>query len=98
MMYDTYIMRRTQIYLDDDQNARLDRRAAAANVTKSHLIREAVASYLAASDDDADAAAFRAAVDALRARPTSLEDGASYVERIRAADAERQRDLEERGR
>jgi hypothetical protein len=39
-------MRRTQIYLDEDQDARLKRRARAAGVTKSSLIRAAVDAFL----------------------------------------------------
>jgi predicted transcriptional regulator len=40
-------MRRTQIYLDEAQDARLERRARAAGVTKSSLIRAAIDSFLA---------------------------------------------------
>lgn len=42
-----YIMKRTQIYLDDDQDARLERRARASGQTKSALIREAINRFLA---------------------------------------------------
>jgi predicted transcriptional regulator len=41
-----YIMRRTQIYLDDGQEKRLDARAKAEGKTKSALIREAIDQYL----------------------------------------------------
>lgn len=37
-----YIVKRTQIYLDDDQDRRLARRARASGRTKSALIREAI--------------------------------------------------------
>ena len=40
-------MKRTQIYLDDDQDARLEKRARAAGVTKSALIRQAIDAFLA---------------------------------------------------
>lgn len=42
----TYIMRRTQIYLDEDQDRRLAARARADGVTKSAVIREAVDQFL----------------------------------------------------
>ena len=41
-VYDSYIVKRTQIYLDDRQDDDLARRAAAEGVTKSALIRRAV--------------------------------------------------------
>jgi len=40
-------VRRTQIYLDDEQEARLDRRARSTGVTRSALIRAAVDAFLA---------------------------------------------------
>ena len=40
------VMDRTQIYLSDGQTRELDRRARQRGVTRSHLIREAVAQYL----------------------------------------------------
>ena len=46
-MYNTYIMKRTQIYLDDEHDRRLSERADAAGTTKSALIREAIDAYLA---------------------------------------------------
>lgn len=39
-------MRRTQIYIDDDQDRRLARRARASGKTKSALIREAIERFL----------------------------------------------------
>jgi predicted DNA-binding protein len=94
-MYDTYIMKRTQIYLEADQDRRLATRASAAGVTKSTLIREAVEAYLATPDAADQLAQFRAAVDAVAAAPASFPDGASYVEELRAADAVRQAELDE---
>ncbi len=41
-----YIVKRTQIYLDDDQDRRLQARAQAAGTTKSALIREAIEQFL----------------------------------------------------
>lgn len=96
-MYATYIMRRTQIYLEPRQASRLADRAAAQGVTSSHLIREAVDAYLADSDTESaeiahQKAAFRAAFGSIRRLPP----GDEYVEAIRAADDERQRHLDER--
>ena len=98
-MYDSYIVKRTQIYLDDSQDADLARRAAAEGVTKSALIRRAVDEYL---DNDADAglrlARFRAAVDAVAGAAPDLPEGSIYVERLRALDANRQEEIERRRR
>ena len=95
-MYDSYIMRRTQIYLDADQSERLGRRARAGGVSKSTVIREAIASYLSSPDESDELARFRAAIDAVGERPIDLPDGKSYVEAIRAADADRDAALDAR--
>jgi predicted DNA-binding protein len=98
-MYNTYIMRRTQIYLEEKQDARLAKRAAASGVTKSTLIRRAIDEFLEGPQDDSTRLArFRAAVDALAASPLDLPDGRAYVESIRAGDVRRQRDIERRRR
>lgn len=54
---------RTQIYLTQDQRARIDRAAAAEGVTMAELIRRAVDVYLEAEADTSDllAATFGAA-------------------------------------
>ncbi|HET7484150.1 MAG TPA: CopG family transcriptional regulator [Solirubrobacterales bacterium] len=84
-------MNRTQIYLDDDQTARLDRRAAAAGISRSMLIRRAVDAYL--SKDKQDAAAWRAqwksAIEDTAGVAPYLAEGANYVDDIRREDAER---------
>jgi predicted DNA-binding protein len=98
MMYDSYIMRRTQIYLDRAQQERLSSRAEQAGVTSSHLIREAVEAYLADPDDrDVELARQRQALhDAFALPPvTRLPDGQAFVREARAADLEREHDLEE---
>jgi len=41
-MYSTYIVRRTQIYLDEAQATALASRARRRGVTASHVIREAI--------------------------------------------------------
>ena len=88
-------MRRTQIYLDEIQTARLDERAAATGVSRSTLIRRAVDEYL--TGDEQDPAAWRARwQDAVRKTAgvaPHLPDGAAYTEELRTADAERLRQL-----
>lgn len=88
-------MRRTQIYLDDDQTVRLDHHAAAEGVTRSTLIRRAVDEYLAR--DLWDSVAWKASWEEAVARTAGvapyLAGGADYVEDLRAADAERLRGL-----
>jgi predicted transcriptional regulator len=55
-------MRRTQIYLDEDQSARLDERATAEGRTRSDLIRAAVNTFLEASDEEFRLQKFREGV------------------------------------
>ena len=95
-MYVSYTMRRTQIYLDSEQSERLGRRARAAGVSKSTVIREAIASYLSGPDEPDELARFRAALDAVGVRPIDLTNGREYVDAIRAADADRDEELEAR--
>lgn len=98
-MYTTYIMKRTQIYLDEKQDERLARRARASGTTKSDLIREAVDAYLAGPEDRAgQLTAFRAAVRAVAGSIVRLPSGRRYVDEMRRADAERERDIEARRR
>jgi gamma-glutamyl phosphate reductase len=98
-MYIAYIVKRTQIYLDDSQDARLARRAAAAGKTKSSLIREAIEAYLVKADAPHEQLArLREAVDQLGRTPLTLEDGRSYVERVRALDLRRQVELDRQRR
>lgn len=99
MMYDSYIMRRTQIYLEPEQSTELARRADVRGVTSSHLIREAIAQYLADPTDEAgELAAQRSALLAAAGTVPRLEPGTEAVERLREADRMRDRDLEERWR
>lgn len=98
-MYVSYIMKRTQIYLEADQDRRLASRATAAGTTKSTLIREAIESYLgAATDQAARLAEFRAALDAVERTPGTLPDGRTYVESLRVADHARDDEIERRRR
>ena len=98
-MYDPYIVKRTQIYLDEDQAARLARRAKAQGATSSKLIREAVELYLSGPDDSLTELARQrqALAEAFGALP-GLPEGSAYVEEIRQTGAERERDLDDRWR
>jgi predicted transcriptional regulator len=82
---------RTQIYLDDDQTARLDERAAAEGTSRSMMIRRAVDVYL--SQEERDAAAWQAqwkkAIEGTAGVAPYLEEGVDYVEDIRREDTER---------
>ena len=92
----SYIVHRTQIYLDDNQTARLDQRAAAEGVTRSTVIRRAVDDYLAGAEDDQVAwrARWRQAVAQTAGIAPHLADGDHYVQQLRATDADRLRELE----
>jgi GGDEF domain-containing protein len=94
MMYSSYIMRRTQIYLDEEQAEQLARRARAHGSTTSKVIREAIDEYLAGpADADDRVARFRAALDASFGVAPYLADGATYVEDLRRADRAREDEL-----
>lgn len=94
MMYDAYIVKRTQIYLDERQATELARRASVRGTTASKMIREAIDRYLAGPDDEADRLArFHAALDVSFGSAPYLEEGARYVERLRDADRAREADL-----
>jgi predicted DNA-binding protein len=91
-MYRSYIVRRTQIYLDDQQDRRLAERSRQVGRTKSALIRDAVDAYLSpASRDDEALARLRAAVTMAAGAARHLPAGADYVDELRAIEAERQR-------
>lgn len=99
MVYDSYIVKRTQIYLDERQDDELGRRAAAEGLTKSALIRRAVDVYLTGSDDEElRLARFRSAIEAVAGIAPDLPKGSLYVERLRALDVHRQEEIERRRR
>ena len=91
-------MVRTQLYLTEEQHRRLKVRAATAGRTLSDEVREAVDEHLAgeAGERDRRRAARVAFVEEMRRRPAWVreETGEEYVERIRAADATRQAELD----
>jgi hypothetical protein len=96
-MYTSYIVKRTQIYVDERQADELARRASARGTTTSHMIRDAIDAYLAEPDDGSDALKrFRTGLDAGFGAATYLPDGATFVERLRQADVARQAELRER--
>jgi predicted DNA-binding protein len=96
-MYDPYIVRRTQIYLDEEQDRRLAERARATGRTKSDLIREAVDRLLDAPlTEEERLARFQAAANAAFGIAPYLEDGAAYVRKLRDIDRRRADRLEER--
>ncbi len=53
-MYAWYIMKRTQIYLPEDQDRRLGRRARATGQTKSELIRQAIQRFLSRDEEPSE--------------------------------------------
>ena len=98
-MYDTYIVKRTQVYLDEGQAEQLAKRAAARGTTASRIIREAVDEYMAEPDSqDVRLVRFRAAVEAAFGLAPHLPEGARYVDEVRRPDTARQAELRRRRR
>jgi predicted DNA-binding protein len=94
-----YILKRTQICVDEEQDVSLAERAAAAGVTKSTLIREAIDAYLKGSSNERlRLERFRAAVRAATGSSADLPDGESYVEALRSLGVRRQEEIERRRR
>jgi hypothetical protein len=96
-MYTAYIVRRTQIYIGDDQDRLLDERAGSLGTTKSAVIRDAIDAFLQPdASRDAGVDRLRAAVRGAAGIAGYLPSGSEYVEDLRAADLERERELEAR--
>jgi hypothetical protein len=96
-MYDPYTMKRTQIYLDEAQDRELKRRAAAERTTKSALIRRAIRREVERSSDEALALVrLRAAIDVAFGAAPHLAAASSYVDEVRARDADRDAALDRR--
>ena len=93
-----YIVRRTQIYLDDDQHRWLDEQASRQRRTKSELIREAVDRLIGGGRQDTDTRLGRcqAAVDASFGAVPDLPPSQDFVEDARAMDRDRDRAVEDR--
>ena len=86
----------TQISLDAEQTAKLDKLAATNRTTRSTVIRRAVDAYIAQAEQDTVAWRERwqqAVADTAGIAP-HLEDGVEYVDNLRRADAERLTKLE----
>lgn len=91
-------MKRTQIYLDEDQDRKLAERAKAAARTKSDLIRDAVDRYLDGDTKEARVRAFRESVLATAGAISRLPGGEDYVETVRAGDRARDEALDRQWR
>jgi len=85
-MYVYIAMERTQIYLTETQTHELDKRARQQGTTRSHLIREAVETYLA---PDWDPEAFKAALGRFAGIWADRDDLDEIHETMRAADRRR---------
>jgi Ribbon-helix-helix protein, copG family len=82
-MYDSYIMRRTQIYLTEAQGRLLEGRSRATGRSVSQLIREAVDGTYVRGRETSRAERVRLARKAAGAWAKFAETGEAYVERIR---------------
>jgi metal-responsive CopG/Arc/MetJ family transcriptional regulator len=92
----SYTMRRTQIYLPDEQTRQLDERAGIEGVNRSVLIRRAVDEYLArdALDTATWRMRWREAVQRTAGIAPYLSDGSAYAERLREGDVARLQELD----
>ena len=84
-MYNPYIMRRTQIYLTEEQGRLLGGRSRATGRTISQLIREAIDAAYGRGRQLSRAERVRIARRTAGAWTEFNETGAEYVERIRGA-------------
>jgi predicted transcriptional regulator len=80
-MYTYIVMRRTQIYLEDEESTALDEEARRTGRTRSQLIREAIRAHVLGAGLQRDlAAVLRATAGAWRGR---RQTGAQAVARLR---------------
>lgn len=84
MMYSVYIMRRTQIYLSDDQGTVLERLARVTGRTMSQLIREAIDAAYSDRRHTSRGEGVRVAQRTAGAWANFPETGAQYAKRIRS--------------
>jgi hypothetical protein len=84
-MYTTYIMRRTQIYLTEEQGRMLAGRSRATGHTVSDLIRAAIDTVYSRSRQMSRADRVRLAHRTAGAWTDFKETGADYVARIRGS-------------
>jgi predicted DNA-binding protein len=85
MVYNLYIVRRTQIYLTEEQGRLLEGRSRATGRTISRLIRDAIDAAYTRSGQMSRAERVRIARRTAGAWTEFAETGAEYVERIRGA-------------
>lgn len=85
VMYVVYIMRRTQIYLTDEQGRLLESRSRATGSSVSGLIRAAIDGTYSGRRAMSRAQRARVARSAAGSWKGYPETGAEYVERIRGA-------------
>jgi hypothetical protein len=83
LVYATYTMRRTQIYLDDGQVAQLKAAARTSSKTVSEIIRDAIDEKLARAEEPDDFERALAAAAGIWARRTDLHSTDEYVRRLR---------------
>ncbi len=90
----SYIVKRTQIYLDEEQDGELSRRARARGCTKSELIRTAI-DHLLDEPDDASArlARFKEALEVAGGAAPYLPTGVDYVADVRRGDQQRDEEI-----
>ncbi|MGH8937579.1 MAG: CopG family transcriptional regulator [Acidimicrobiia bacterium] len=85
-------MRRTQIYLEDQQHRRLSERARRSGQTVSELIREAIDVFLAGGTGPArQLDRYRRVVEDTFGIAPYLPSGRDYTDRLREADRARLR-------
>jgi hypothetical protein len=84
-MYNVYIVRRTQIYLTEEQGVLLERRRRATGRTISDLIREAIDEAYTRGREVSLHDRVRLARSTAGAWKDLSETGAEYVERVRGA-------------
>jgi hypothetical protein len=82
-MYNRYIMRRTQIYLTEEQGRLLEGRSQATGRTISQLIRDAIDATYARGRRLSRPEQVRLARQTAGAWTDFAETGAEYVERVR---------------
>ena len=85
MMYIVYIMRRTQIYLTEEQGRLLEARSRSTGRGISELIRDAIDQVYRRQREPARAERARLARQTAGAWSGHSETGAQYVERVRGS-------------
>ncbi len=84
-MYDAYIMRRTQIYLTDEQKSLLESRSKASGRTVSDLIRAAISNLYSRPRALSRVQRVRVARRTVGSWSDFPETGKNYVDRVRGS-------------